>query len=303
MKLRLLVAAGALALVSTAAMAGDPFDDARYYMGIKKNEDALKLIDSGQFDINTQTDEGYSLLHYAADNGNLEMVRALLQRGADPTLKSARGSTPYDMAMTTTIKVLLAKAHAQDTRARAGASADDIGKAASAPATVAVGGSNKGNGMCAAVRAERVNDGRSPALRPLLKARDAIWYNQPEELAALLEDCVDANAKDGGTTLLHIAAERDRLDAAKILLQHGASRSARDEDGNNPAAYAQSPEMRALLGPATTTATKAKGAAAKGDRKDCEQKFQADAALSSDSSGKARAYRRWQQCLKTGLYW
>ena len=303
MKLRLLFAAGALALVSTAAMAGDPFDDARYYMGIRKNEDALKLIDSGQFDINMQTDEGYSLLHYAADNGNLEMVRALLQRGADPTLKSSRGSTPYDMAMTSTIKVLLAKAQAQEARAVAGGSADDSGSAAPAAATRSVRGSNNGNGMCAAARAEKVNDGRSPALRPLLKARDAIWYNHPEELAALLDDCVDANAKDGGTTLLHIAAERNRIDAAKILLEHGASRSALDEDGKNPAAYAQSPEMRALLGPPTTTTAKAKGAAAKGDRKECEQKFRADAALSSDSTGKARAYRRWQQCLKTGLYW
>lgn len=303
MKLRLLVAAGALALISTPAMAGDPFDDARYYMSIKKNEDALKLIDSGQFDINMQTDEGYSLLHYAADNGNLDMVKALLQRGADPTLKSARGSTPYDMAMTSTIKVLLAKAQTQETRVAVGASADESGSTVRGPSTRSVGTSNKSNGMCAAVRAEKVNDGRSPALRPLLKARDAIWYNHPEELAALLDDCVDANAKDGGTTLLHIAAERDRLEAAKILLDHGASRSARDEDGKNAAAYAQSPEMKTLLGPATTAAEKSNGAASKGGRKECEQKFQADAALASDTTGKARAYRRWQQCLKTGLYW
>lgn len=294
MKLRMLILAGVLAMASTAATAGDPFDDARYYMGIKKNDDALRLIDGGQFDVNMQTDEGYSLLHYAADNGNLEMVKALLARGADPTLKSARGSTPYDMAMTSTIKVLLAKAQAEGKRRGGGAEPSPVAAAATG---------KSGNGMCAAVRAEKVNDGRSIALRPQLKARDAIWYNQPEELAALLDDCVDANARDGGTTLLHIAAERNRLEAAKILLARGASRTARDMDGKNPAAYAQSPEMRALLGPATASAPKGKGSASKGDRKECEQKFQADAALASDSTGKARAYRRWQQCLKTGLYW
>ena len=294
MKLHILLAAGALAMLApTAAIAGDPFDEARYYMGIKKNEDALRLIDSGAFDVNMQTDEGYSLLHYAADNGNLEMVKALLERGADPKLKSARGSTPYDMAITSTIKVLLAKAQAEKKPPTGGV-------AGTPPAAMAT---KAGNGMCAAVRAEKVNDGRSPALRPLLKARDAIWYNHPEELEALLDDCVDANAKDGGTTLLHIAAESNRIEAAKILLAHGASRSARDTDGKNPAAYAQSPEMKALLGQATAPAPSGKVATSKGDRKECEQKFQADAALASDSTGKARAYRRWQQCLKTGLYW
>ena len=91
MKLRMLVAAGLLAVAaSSVAVAADPFDDARYYMGIKKNEDALKLIDSGQFDINMQTDEGYTLLHYAADNGNLEMVRALLERASASLDAAAR---------------------------------------------------------------------------------------------------------------------------------------------------------------------------------------------------------------------
>ena len=295
MKLRMLVAAGLLAVAaSSVAVAADLFDDARYYMGIKKNADALKLIDSGQFDINMQTDEGYTLLHYAADNGNLEMVKALLERGADATLKTARGSTPYDMAMTSTIKVLLAKAQAG---AKSGSPAP--------AAPVAAKASKGGNGMCAAVRAEKVNDGRSPALRPLLKARDAIWYNHPDELEALLDDCVDANAKDGGTTLLHIAADRDRVDAARILLAHGANKSARDTDGKTAASYAQSPEMRALLGPAPAPAKAKDGAttASAGRKKECEQKYQADAALASDSTGKMRSYRRWQQCLKTGRFW
>ena len=99
-------------LLATAwpAAAGDPFDDARYYMGIKNNAEAIRLIDSGQFDINMQTDEGYSLLHYAADNGNLEMVRELIRRGADVNLRSAKGSTPYDMAVGTMVQAEIRKA-------------------------------------------------------------------------------------------------------------------------------------------------------------------------------------------------
>ncbi|MGZ2412274.1 uncharacterized protein ACUXST_001695 [Sphingomonas sp. F9_3S_D5_B_2] len=301
MKLGLLIAAGALALISTAAIAGDPFDDARYYMGIKKNADALRLIDSGQFDVNMQNEEGYTLLHYAADNGNNEMVKALLQRGADPTIKANSGSTAYDMATGTSIKVLLANAQAGG---KVEASASAAAPEAPAPASAA-GKLSASNGMCAAVRAEQVNNGRSPALRPFLRARDDIWYNHPDELEALLDDCVDANAKDpSGSTLLHAAADRDRVGAAKILLAHGASKSATDAAGNIPAAYATSPEMKALLG---SEASKARGAAASipsaERRKQCSQKFYVDQGTASDETGKARAYRKWTQCLKTGLYY
>jgi hypothetical protein len=33
------------------------------------------------------------------------------------------------------------------------------------------------------------------------------------------------------------------------------------------------------------------------------QKWHADQALASDSTAKMTAYRKWQQCLKTGRYW
>ena len=46
-------------------------EGARYNIKVKANAEAIALIDSGQFDVNMQTDEGYSLLHYAADAGNL----------------------------------------------------------------------------------------------------------------------------------------------------------------------------------------------------------------------------------------
>jgi hypothetical protein len=267
---------------TAAGLQADPFDTARYDIGIKKNAEALAIVDSAAFDINQQTDEGYSLLHYAAEAGNLEMVKALLSRGANANLKSVRGSTPYDMASVTMVKAELARAM------RAGA----------APAHVAAAKPVAGaNGMCAAVRAEKISDGRAPQLRPLLRARDDIWYNHPDELTLLLEDCVGANDKDpSGSTLLHIAADRDRIEAAKVLIAHGASRNNRDKSGKRPAAYATSPEMKALLGPAG----KAAPVTAK---QECEQKYRADAALCSDATCKTRANRRWQQCLSTGRYW
>lgn len=114
------VLAGVLVLASASlALAGDPFDDARYAIGIKDNAGATRLIDSGQFDINMQTSEGYTLLHYAADSGNLEMVRELIRRGADVNLKSAVGSTPWDMAIGTMVQAEIAKAGGRSGRAPA----------------------------------------------------------------------------------------------------------------------------------------------------------------------------------------
>jgi len=157
------------------------------------------------------------------------------------------------------------------------------------------------SGMCATVRAEKVNDGRSPSLRPALKARDAVWYNNADDLIRLIEDCVKVNEPDQyGWTLLHHAADRDRVAIAKILLDHGAVKTIRNKDGKTATQLASSPEMKALLG----TPLASPAAARSGGRNlECRQKYEADAALSSDSTGKMRAMRRWQQCLKTGRYW
>lgn len=293
--MRLAAAIGMAAALSTSALAqADPFDTARWHLQARQNGQALAIVDSGQFDVNQQTSEGYSLLHYAAEAGNLEMVKALLARGADPTLKSQIGYTPYQMAIGTMVQAELRKA--MNTWA--------AGDTVRAPAAAAAGGGGGGAGMCAMVRADPVNDGRSPAMRPFLKAKDAVWYNHPDELEGLLEDCVSANQQDEyGWTLLHHAADRDRGALAKILIAHGAKANVRNKDGQTAAQLATSPEMRALLGPAQA-APKPAGGDATADRKlQCRQKYEADAALASDSTGRMSAMRRWQQCLNTGLYW
>ncbi|NPV77393.1 MAG: hypothetical protein HPY59_13610 [Anaerolineae bacterium] len=43
--------------------------------------------------------EDFSLLHAAAQNGQVEMVRLLLTYGADPKARSALGDTPLDLAV------------------------------------------------------------------------------------------------------------------------------------------------------------------------------------------------------------
>ena len=50
------------------------------------------------------------MLHYAAEANNLEMVKALIERGADPTLKTKYGSLPYEVASGTMVKAAIAAA-------------------------------------------------------------------------------------------------------------------------------------------------------------------------------------------------
>ena len=109
MKLHMVFAASLVlaALGSSAAIAGDPFEDARYYVGTLDDAKVLAMVDSGQVSVTDANPEGYTLLHYAADGNRLELVKALLQRGADPDAKAKTGSTPWDMATSSSVKAAL----------------------------------------------------------------------------------------------------------------------------------------------------------------------------------------------------
>lgn len=109
-KLKLACVCAALAAAAVAgpatALAGDPFEDARYYVTI---DDArvLELVDGGQVGVTDANPEGYTLLHYAADANRLELVNALLERGANPDARAQSGSTPWDMATAPSVKAVL----------------------------------------------------------------------------------------------------------------------------------------------------------------------------------------------------
>lgn len=303
--------AGLLALsLSSAALAGDPFDDARWHIGAKNTADVLAIVDSGRFDINMQTEEGFTLLHYAAEMGDVQMIRALIERGADPRITTFDGYSIYQMAVGTTAKAEIRKAiTAANARDAAGPVAD-VAVPASAAALAAAGqavaatqpAAAVSNGMCEMARNDPASAWRSAEMRPFLAAKDAVWYNHPDELAGLIEDCVGVDQTDEyGWTLLHHAADRDRVALAQILLAHGATVGPRNKDGQTAAQLATSAEMKALLGNDTSPARPATEADAR--RVECRQKYEADAALASDTTGRLSAMRRWQQCLDTGRYW
>lgn len=140
----------ACAGAGAAAFAGDPFEDATVAVRWKQNEEALALIESRQFDINRQNDEGYTLLHLAADQNNLEIARELLKRGANPNIRSRTGSTVADMAYSgSTLLAEVLKAGGKYARnapytpapaAPAGSASAPKPKAAAKPATSSTGG-------------------------------------------------------------------------------------------------------------------------------------------------------------------
>lgn len=284
--------------ISSVALA-DPFDQIRWLIGAKRNADAIAELDKGEVDVNTQTSEGYTLLHYAANDTNLPMVKELLRRGANPNLRSNSGTLPVDMAYGTMMIAELKKA--MQAAANPGSPA---------PAT---------------------NEGGAD----FDKIRSHIGARRNADAIAELDKGIDINMQTGeGYSLLHYAANDANLEMVKELLRRGANPNLRSATGHtaldmgygtmllaelkkaggvsglNPPAVAQ-PQAAARPAAANPPAQPApvrrdppaKKTAESPHAELCAQRHYSSSALCSDSTCKMREYRKWQTCLKTGSYY
>jgi ankyrin repeat protein len=56
------------------------------------------LVEELGADVNERDHDGYSAVHHAASRGDDELIRYLVEKGADVTFVSRRGQTTVDMA-------------------------------------------------------------------------------------------------------------------------------------------------------------------------------------------------------------
>ena len=64
-----------------------------------------KLIEAG-VNVNVSKNK-HTVLHYACDQGQLEVVKLLLEKGADVNAKNEEGETPLDIAKKTSNKEII----------------------------------------------------------------------------------------------------------------------------------------------------------------------------------------------------
>jgi hypothetical protein len=69
-------------------------------------------------ELDAQTEDGYTALHYAASRARTDIIQTLVQAGADPTMRDRNGETPLDSAHSVR-RTLLEAAIAEPQRPRA----------------------------------------------------------------------------------------------------------------------------------------------------------------------------------------
>jgi uncharacterized protein len=65
----------------------------------RRNAVVRLLVERGCSPDARASDQGYTALHLAANNGNVELIEFLIQAGADRNLKTGAGETAYDLAV------------------------------------------------------------------------------------------------------------------------------------------------------------------------------------------------------------
>ena len=205
-------------------------------------------VDPNTIDVNGDTaplNKSAPLLLVAARQGHVELIDALLRRGADVNLPKANGATPLYLAaqeghLAAASKLLEAGANVNQARYTVGATplyvAAQMGHAAVVDALILAG---------AEVDKALATTGRSPLYIAAARGRTAL-------VVKLLAAGANVNKArtDVGSTSLWIAAQEGHTLVVETLLQHGADLSIRGFRERTPLEAAQfmnHPDAVALL--------------------------------------------------------
>jgi hypothetical protein len=155
-------------------------------------ERVKKLLEKGA-DPNARNVVSWTPLHVVASKNHIEIAKLLLEHGADPNVQEEHGRTPLHVAVSKNYvdMVRLLLEHGAD------------------PNT-------------------QDENGHTPL-------HWAAFYGQVDVVRLLLEHGADPNAEDkDGDTPLHWAASWGRVDVVRLLLEHGADPTVKNKYGNTP---------------------------------------------------------------------
>jgi cytohesin len=168
---------------------------------------------------------GWTDLHSAASAGDVERVRELLKKGANPNVRDEFGYTPLHWAAyeghVDVVKLLLK--HGANLNARDEDGWTPLHRAAS-------------RGHVEVVKL-LLEHGADPNIKgagytPL---HVAAYVGYVEVVKLLLEHGADPNIKNkSGSTPLHFAAFEGHVDVVRLLLEHGADPTVKNKDGDTP---------------------------------------------------------------------
>ena len=203
------------------------------------------LIEKGA-DVYATSDNGWTPLHLAARFGRSEVVRVLIEKGADVYATDKDGRTPLHLTAmynaSDVARVLLIDGRA-DVNAK-----DNDGKT---PLHLAAWWANPALQELLAKRwgadvNAKDNDGKTPLH---WTARHDASQDASRAAKELLDRKADVDAKDNnGRTPLHTAAESGSFEVVKVLcFEGGADVDAKDNDGKTPEDMDPSPMVKQLF--------------------------------------------------------
>ncbi|PGH07901.1 hypothetical protein AJ80_07941 [Polytolypa hystricis UAMH7299] len=212
------------------------------YAAYQGDVELARVLIAGGADINYSPDTPAHWshpLHCAVDSSKEEIVKLLLDAGADVNVKNANGDTPLHSAAGSSkeeiVRLLL----------DAGADIDDMTKSGSTPLHSAVSACREDIVKLLLDAGANVDDMTKAGYTPL----DYAVLEHREDIVELLLDAgADVNMKGvKGSTPLHLcvdAYDDDDSDGSyhseilSLLLERGADVDAKDDEGNTPLHYA-----------------------------------------------------------------
>ncbi|GEM_PF-5317518 len=239
-----------------------------------KNGDTekLKSLLKEKVNVNRIGEDGYTALHHAVDEEDLEAIRILLDNGADLFLKDDDDWTPWDLssyAKNKEILNLLTSEHSKRSKNCVYACEHGSGSPPAVSCRIINGvffkhkedyycAINKESceEVCQKIKKDNFNrevlvDVSKKQITETIPLHESVKSGDIERIKGLLEKEVNVDQKgENGFTALHWAIEKENPKAVKILLDHGADMDLKDDDDWTPwdlSSYAKNKEISNLL--------------------------------------------------------